>query len=138
LTVKGWIPADTNIFDLTIRGLEPLMVRNFAGAVSAETVNYVNNLINVFELRSRDHATSTTAPDRPGRALTLYCKLIFRESERYLPRTKNHIESRVKLVGGKILFGVNDGGVSAFRAVTLYPEHFRSITALTGWAKTGR
>jgi predicted peptidase len=63
-------------------------------------------------------------------------KLFFQGSERYLPQIMDHIEGRVNLAGGKFyLFGVSNGGISAFRAATLNPERFHSITVLPGWPK---
>ena len=63
-------------------------------------------------------------------------ELFFRGSERYLPRIMEHIEYQVKLEGGKFyLFGVSNGGISAFRVATLNPERFHSITVLPGWPK---
>ena len=33
------------------------------------------------------------------------------------------------------MFGVSNGGISAFRVATLHPERFHSITVLPGWPK---
>ena len=63
-------------------------------------------------------------------------KLFFRGSERYLPQILDHVESRVKVSRGKFyLFGVSNGGISAFRVATLNPERFHSLTVLPGWPK---
>jgi pimeloyl-ACP methyl ester carboxylesterase len=62
--------------------------------------------------------------------------LFFRGSERYLPQIMDHIEDQVNLAGGKFyLFGVSNGGISAFRVATLNPERFHSLTVLPGWPK---
>jgi pimeloyl-ACP methyl ester carboxylesterase len=42
----------------------------------------------------------------------------------------------VKVAGSKFyLFGVSNGGISAFRVATLNPERFHSLTVLPGWPK---
>jgi surfactin synthase thioesterase subunit len=63
-------------------------------------------------------------------------KLFFRGSERYLPYVMDDIETQLNLGGGKFyLFGVSNGGVSAFRLATLHPHRFHSVTVLPGWPK---
>lgn len=63
-------------------------------------------------------------------------KLFFQGAERYLPYFMDHLESQMYLAGGKFyLFGVSNGGISAFRAATLNPERFHSITVCPGWPK---
>ena len=63
-------------------------------------------------------------------------KLFFQGSERYLPKIMDHIEGQVNLAGGKFyLFGVSNGGISAFRVATLNPDRFHSVTVLPGWPK---
>lgn len=63
-------------------------------------------------------------------------KLFFQGPERYLPQIMDHIEEQVTLAGRKFyLFGVSNGGISAFRVATLHPTRFHSITVLPGWPK---
>ena len=63
-------------------------------------------------------------------------KLFFQGSERYLPYLIDHLQSTLKIIGGKFyLLGVSNGGVSAFRVATLHPERFHSITVMPGWPK---
>jgi pimeloyl-ACP methyl ester carboxylesterase len=63
-------------------------------------------------------------------------KLFFQGSERYLPLIMDEVESEINLYGGKFhLFGVSNGGISAFRVATLHHERFHSITVLPGWPK---
>lgn len=63
-------------------------------------------------------------------------KLFFQGSERYLTLFMDHVESRVNVAGGKFyLFGVSNGGISAFRVATLNPDRFHSLTVLPGWPK---
>jgi predicted esterase len=63
-------------------------------------------------------------------------KLFFQGSERYLPHLMDNLQNELKLVGEKFyLLGVSNGGVSAFRAATLYPDRFHSMTVMPGWPK---
>jgi len=63
-------------------------------------------------------------------------KLFFQGPERYLPRLLKSLDGKIKVFGNKFyLLGVSNGGISAFRASTLYPEKFHSITVLPGWPK---
>lgn len=63
-------------------------------------------------------------------------KLFFQGAERYLPCFMDYFESQFHMTGEKYyLFGVSNGGISAFRIATLNPERFHSITVCPGWPK---
>lgn len=63
-------------------------------------------------------------------------KKFYQGSERYLPGLLDQVESQLKIAGDKFyLFGVSNGGISAFRIGTLSPQRFHSITVIPGWPK---
>ena len=72
LSANGRIIAGTNVLEITVRGPEPLLVRNFANAVGAETASYLSNLYNVFELQPLDAPVIPTIPVEPRIGLFLF------------------------------------------------------------------
>ena len=71
LKIKGDVIAGTNVLEITIQGANPGIVRDFATAVSVETVNYIKNLYDVFELEPLDAATFPSKPVSPNKVLNL-------------------------------------------------------------------
>jgi diguanylate cyclase (GGDEF)-like protein len=71
LSANGSVVAGTNVLELTARGPDPVTVEEFADAVSVETVSFVNNLFDVFELQSLDEATVSNSPVSPRTTLIL-------------------------------------------------------------------
>jgi len=63
-------------------------------------------------------------------------KSFFHGSETKLPGLMDFVLSQLETKKKSFaLFGASNGGISAFRVGTLYPERFRSITVLPGWPK---
>ena len=60
--VSARVIGGTNIMELTVQGRDPYLVADFAGAVGIETVKYVSNLYDVFELEPLDEAEIPTKP----------------------------------------------------------------------------
>lgn len=71
LSVNGKVIAGTNILKISVQGTDPHIVQAFANAVSEETLNYVRNLYDVFELEPLDGAELPTKPVSPNKALNL-------------------------------------------------------------------
>lgn len=71
LKVNGNVIAGTNILKITVQGPDPIIVRDFANAVSLETLEYVRNLYDVFELEPLDGAELPDDPVSPNKALNL-------------------------------------------------------------------
>ncbi|MAT97537.1 MAG: hypothetical protein CL608_10380 [Anaerolineaceae bacterium] len=71
LKVNGRVVAGTNILEISVQGPDPEIVQTFANAVSRETLTYVSNLYDVFELEPLDAADLPTAPVSPNKALNL-------------------------------------------------------------------
>lgn len=71
LSVNGKVIAGTNILKISVQGTDPHIVQDFANAVSEETVAYVSNLYDVFELEPLDEAELPTKPVSPNKALNL-------------------------------------------------------------------
>lgn len=63
-------------------------------------------------------------------------KLFFRGAETYIPGLMDEVTTFLRLPKvGFHIFGVSNGGVSAFRIATLNPERFKSLTVFPGWPK---
>ena len=71
LKVSGKVIAGTNILEISVQGPNPEIVQDFANAISQETVAYVSNLYDVFELEPLDAADLPTNPVSPNKALNL-------------------------------------------------------------------
>lgn len=71
LKVSGRVIAGTNILEISVQGPDPQVVRDFANAVSAETVAYVSSLYDVFELEPLDAADLPSDPISPNKTLNL-------------------------------------------------------------------
>jgi len=65
LHVSARVIGGTNIMELTVQGRDPYFVSDFAGAVGIETVKYVSNLYDVFELEPLDEAVIPTQAVKP-------------------------------------------------------------------------
>lgn len=64
-----------------------------------------------------------------------YQKFFFDGAEIYLPELLDHMLASYKIETGKFhVAGISNGGLSAFRAALTYPERFRSVTVLAGFA----
>ncbi len=61
-------------------------------------------------------------------------KMFFRGAEQVLPEFMQHITEKYAIKNKRFyLLGVSNGGISAFRAATLYPEWFNSLTVVPGY-----
>jgi diguanylate cyclase (GGDEF)-like protein len=65
------VVAGTNVLRITVAGRNPVTVRDLTEAVSIETVNYVRNLYEVFELEPLDLAEQATRPVSPNKTLNI-------------------------------------------------------------------
>jgi diguanylate cyclase (GGDEF)-like protein len=66
LNVLSRVVPGTNILEITVQGDNPELVRDFATAVSAETIAYVDRLYDAFGLAPLDEATISTRPISPN------------------------------------------------------------------------
>ncbi len=71
LKVNGKVVAGTNILEISVQGPNPEIVRDFANAVSQETLAYVSNLYDVFALEPLDAASLPAEPVSPNKPLNL-------------------------------------------------------------------
>jgi diguanylate cyclase (GGDEF)-like protein len=71
LSVSSQVVAGTNVLRITVAGRNPVTVRDLTEAVSIETVNYVRNLYEVFELEPLDLAEQATRPVSPNKTLNI-------------------------------------------------------------------
>lgn len=71
LSVSGRVIAGTNVMEITASGPEPEILPEFANAVGVETILYVRNLYDVFELEPLDAATTPRNPVYPQTTLIL-------------------------------------------------------------------
>lgn len=66
LSVSGQVVAGTNILKITVEGPDPTILDNFANQIGVETVKYVSNLYEIFELEPLDGAVPPRDPIRPN------------------------------------------------------------------------
>jgi len=71
LSVDSRLIAGTNILEITVEGRDPALVRDFANAVGAQTVAYVQKLYEAYELEPLDQAMLPESPVRPDKVLIL-------------------------------------------------------------------
>jgi len=101
LTASASVLAGTNILEIRAQGKNPELVRDFTIAVGVETVKYVSNLYDVFELELLDKARVPDEPTSPNMVLNLIIAVIIGSSigvglvyvDRYLNRPQEDFES---------------------------------------------
>ncbi|MBI5839272.1 MAG: diguanylate cyclase [Chloroflexi bacterium] len=71
LSATGSVIAGTNILEITAQSHDPVIARDFADAVGAETVDYVKNLYDVYQLEGLDSANTPSKPIKPDLVLNL-------------------------------------------------------------------
>lgn len=71
LSVESQLQAGTNIVKITVEGNDPTLVRDFADVIGAQTVAYVQELYEAYELKLLDNATLPTVPIKPNQELNL-------------------------------------------------------------------
>lgn len=70
-SVSANVVTGTNIIEVSVVGPDPEGVQAMSAAVGAETLRFVNNLGDVFQLQPLDAANLPRAPAGPNRLLTL-------------------------------------------------------------------
>lgn len=77
LTVDADVMQGTNVLVISVRGPDPESVTAFAEAVGTETVAYVSELEDAFELRPLDLPGVDERPVGPNKALTVFTGMLF-------------------------------------------------------------
>lgn len=70
-SVSAKVLTGTNIIEISVTGPEPEGVQAMADAVGSETVNFVEDLGDIFQLEPLDEAELPRSPAGPNRTLTL-------------------------------------------------------------------
>lgn len=73
LSASGSLVSGTNILEIKAKSYDPKIARDFANTVGAETVNYVKDLYDIYQLEILDAASLPSRPIKPnvGTNLTL-------------------------------------------------------------------
>jgi capsular polysaccharide biosynthesis protein len=71
MSVSAKVLTDTNIVSLNVKGPDPDHVLDLAKAISAEAVEFVNGLSDVYVLQPLDEPTRAEAPIGTNRSLTI-------------------------------------------------------------------
>jgi capsular polysaccharide biosynthesis protein len=71
LKVSSRVQTNTNIIEITVEGSDPLLVQGFATKIGESTVEYVNTLSGVYDLKILDGAKSPGEPIRPNMKLNV-------------------------------------------------------------------
>lgn len=69
--VSSKLRSGTNVMEISVEGTDPALIQEFASAVGGQTVGYVQQLYEAFELRPLDQATAPLTPIKPNRPLNL-------------------------------------------------------------------
>lgn len=77
LSIDSQVLPGTNVLEITARGGNPQIVQQFANIVGQETLNYVSNLYDVFELHVLEEAVVSGQPTAPNRPLIMILGVIF-------------------------------------------------------------
>ncbi|OQY20915.1 MAG: hypothetical protein B6I34_08060 [Anaerolineaceae bacterium 4572_32.1] len=71
LSVESQLLAGTNVLKITVEGNDPVLVRDFANTVGAQTITYAQELYETYVLKPLDPATLPNSPIKPSKALNL-------------------------------------------------------------------
>jgi len=71
LLVFSRVQTGTNVIEVSVEGIDPLLVQVFTNKIGEYTIEYVKNLNGVYELMILDPAISPEKPIRPNKSLNL-------------------------------------------------------------------
>lgn len=71
LLVFSRVQTGTNVIEISVESFDPLLVQVFTNKIGEYTIEYVNNLNGVYELKILDPAISPEKPIRPNKSLNL-------------------------------------------------------------------
>jgi len=71
LSVSADVVGGTNVLALTVEGPDPATTQEFCALVGAETVKYISDLYDIFELQPLDPASYSAKPVRPSLTFNL-------------------------------------------------------------------
>lgn len=77
LSVEADVMPGTNVLRIDVRGPDPEAVATFAEAVGAESVAYIADLEDAFELRPLDPPKVSASPIAPNKPLTVVLGMVF-------------------------------------------------------------
>ena len=69
--VSAGVVGGTNILTITVEGQDPVVTQEYCTLIGAETLSYVSDLYDVFELQPLDPASLSKKPIRPNLTLNL-------------------------------------------------------------------
>lgn len=70
-SISAGVVGGTNILSITVEGPDPVIAQEFCTLVGSETLQYVSELYDVFELQPLDPASLSKKPVRPNMSLNL-------------------------------------------------------------------
>ena len=71
MEVSSRLLAGTNVLEISVTGPDPYMIRDYADTVGEETVSYVKELYETYQLAHLDSADASFTPIGPGRVFNL-------------------------------------------------------------------
>lgn len=71
LSVSSRAVGGTNVLEISVEGSDPALARDFTNEIGAQTIAYVRNLYETYELEPLDQATLRTTPISPNYPLNL-------------------------------------------------------------------
>ena len=77
ITVGAEVQTGTNVLEISVQGPDPDSAHDFAVAVAAETVDYVNDMSNAYALEPLDSPQVPRLPVGPQKELTIVLGVLF-------------------------------------------------------------
>jgi capsular polysaccharide biosynthesis protein len=77
LSVSSRLLAGTNVLEISVTGTNPVLIHDFANVVGEQTVNYVQDLYEAYQLAHLDAADIPSVPIRPSKVLNIGLGLVF-------------------------------------------------------------
>ena len=71
LSVSAKLVPGTNVMEIAVQGNDPVLVRDFANAVGVQTIVFVQDLYEAYDLKPLDPATLPSYPIKPNKTLDL-------------------------------------------------------------------
>lgn len=75
--VESTLRAGTNVMQIKVQGIDPVLVRDMANVIGAKTLSYVSELYEIYELKPLDIAQLPTKPISPNKPLYLALGAVF-------------------------------------------------------------
>jgi capsular polysaccharide biosynthesis protein len=77
LSIASRLRTSTNVLEISVEGTDPILSLAFANQVGESTMNYVDKLYEVYDIKILDAAQLSDGPVRPNKLLNLTLGVLF-------------------------------------------------------------